>query len=192
MAKFLIAGLGNIGAEYAQTRHNIGFDVLDYFVAKHGGSFHTDRLADVAQLRFRGRSLICIKPATYMNLSGRALKYWMDKENIPLSNILVIVDELAIPLSKLKLKSKGGNAGHNGLKSLEEYLGTTEYPRLRFGIGNGFPKGAQVDYVLGRWSEEEKPVVLKKIEKCSEAIESYVVAGVELTMNTLNNLDFGA
>ena len=192
MSKFLIAGLGNIGAEYAHTRHNIGFDVLDYFVAKHGGSFHTYRLADVAQLRFRGKSLICIKPSTYMNLSGRALKYWMDKENIPLSNILVIVDELAIPLSKLKLKSKGGNAGHNGLKSLEEYLGTTEYPRLRFGIGNGFPKGAQVDYVLGRWSEEEKPVVLKKIEKCSEAIESYVVAGLELTMNTLNNLDFEA
>jgi len=192
MSKFLIAGLGNIGAEYAHTRHNIGFDVLDYFVAKHGGSFHTDRLADVAQLRFRGRSLICIKPSTYMNLSGRALKYWMDKENIPLSNILVIVDELAIPLSKLRLKSKGGNAGHNGLKSLEEILGTTEYPRLRFGIGNGFPKGAQVDYVLGRWSEEEKPVVRRKIEKCSEAIESYVVAGLELTMNTLNNLDFGA
>jgi len=192
MSKFLIAGLGNIGAEYAHTRHNIGFDVLDYFVAKHGGSFHTDRLADVAQLRFRGKSLICIKPSTYMNLSGRALKYWMDKENIPLSNILVIVDELAIPLSKLKLKSKGGNAGHNGLKSLEEYLGTTEYPRLRFGIGNGFPKGAQVDYVLGKWSEEEKPVVRRKIEKCSEAIESYVVAGLELTMNTLNNLDFGA
>jgi PTH1 family peptidyl-tRNA hydrolase len=166
--------------------------VLDYFVAKHSGSFRTDRLADVAQLRFRGKSLICIKPSTYMNLSGRALKYWMDKENIPLSNILVIVDELAIPLSKLKLKSKGGNAGHNGLKSLEEYLGTTEYPRLRFGIGNGFPKGAQVDYVLGKWSEEEKPVVRRKIEKCSEAIESYVVAGLELTMNTLNNLDFGA
>ena len=191
MSKFLIAGLGNIGAEYAHTRHNIGFDVLDYFVAKHSGSFHTDRLADVAQLRFRGKSLICIKPSTYMNLSGRALKYWLDKENIPLTNILVIVDELAIPLSKLKLKSKGGNAGHNGLKSLEEYLGTTEYPRLRFGIGNGFPKGAQVDYVLGKWSEEEKPVVRRKIEKCSEAIESYVVAGLELTMNTLNNLDFG-
>jgi PTH1 family peptidyl-tRNA hydrolase len=192
MSKFLIAGLGNIGAEYAHTRHNIGFDVLDYFVAKHSGSFHSDRLADVAQLRFRGKSLICIKPSTYMNLSGRALKYWMDKEHIPLSNILVIVDELAIPLSKLRLKSKGGNAGHNGLKSLEEHLGTTEYPRLRFGIGNGFPKGAQVDYVLGKWSEEEKPVVRRKIEKCSEAIESYVVAGLELTMNTLNNLDFGA
>jgi peptidyl-tRNA hydrolase, PTH1 family len=192
MSKFLIAGLGNIGAEYAHTRHNIGFDVLDHFVTRHGGSFHTDRLAEVAQLRFRGRSLICIKPSTYMNLSGRALKYWMDKENIPLSNILVVVDELAIPLSKLRLKSKGGNAGHNGLKSLEEFLGTTEYPRLRFGIGNGFPKGAQVDYVLGKWSEEEKPVVRKKIEKCSEAIESYVVAGLEQTMNTLNNLDFGA
>lgn len=191
MSKFLLVGLGNIGAEYAHTRHNIGFDVLDYFVQKHGGSFQTDRLADVANLRFRGKSLVCIKPSTYMNLSGRAVKYWMDKEKIPLQQILVIVDELAIPLTKLRLKTKGGHAGHNGLKSLEESLGTTEYPRLRFGIGNQYPKGAQVDFVLGKWTEEEKIIVLKKIEKCSEAIESYVVAGPERTMNTLNNLDFG-
>lgn len=191
MSKFLLVGLGNIGAEYAHTRHNIGFDVLDYFVHKHGGSFQTDRLADVSILRFRGKSLVCIKPSTYMNLSGRAVKYWMDKEKIPLQNILVIVDELAIPLTKLRLKTKGGHAGHNGLKSLEESLGTTEYPRLRFGIGNQYPKGAQVDFVLGKWTDEEKIIVVQKIEKCSEAIESYVVAGPERTMNTLNNLDFG-
>jgi PTH1 family peptidyl-tRNA hydrolase len=126
-----------------------------------------------------------------MNLSGRAFKYWMDKEKVPLSNILVIVDELAIPLSKLRLKTKGGHAGHNGLKSIEESLGTTEYPRLRFGIGNDYPKGLQVDFVLGKWTAPEKIIVGKKIEKCSEAIESYVIAGPALTMNTLNNLDFG-
>jgi len=191
MSKFLLVGLGNIGAEYAHTRHNIGFDVIDFFVAKHGASFQTERLADMANIRFRGKTLICIKPSTYMNLSGRAVKYWMDKEKVPLSNILVIVDELAIPLSKLRLKTKGGHAGHNGLKSIEESLGTTEYPRLRFGIGNDYPKGMQVDFVLGKWTAPEKIIVGKKIEKCSEAIESYVVAGPALTMNTLNNLDFG-
>ncbi|MGL6268720.1 MAG: aminoacyl-tRNA hydrolase, partial [Chitinophagaceae bacterium] len=130
-------------------------------------------------------------PSTYMNLSGRSVKYWMDKEKIPLINILVIVDEIALPLSKLRLKPKGGHAGHNGLKSIEESLGTTEYPRLRFGIGNEFPKGMQVDFVLGKWTESEKIIVAKKIEKCAEAIESYVIAGLGLTMNTLNNLDFG-
>jgi len=191
MSKFLLVGLGNIGAEYAHTRHNIGFDVIDFFVAKHGASFQTERLADMANVRFRGKTLICIKPSTYMNLSGRAVKYWMDKEKVPVSNILVIVDELAIPLSKLRLKTKGGHAGHNGLKSIEESLGTTEYPRLRFGIGNDYPKGMQVDFVLGKWTAPEKIIVGKKIEKCSEAIESYVIAGPALTMNTLNNLDFG-
>jgi peptidyl-tRNA hydrolase, PTH1 family len=190
MSKFLLVGLGNMGAEYAHTRHNIGFDVIDFFVAKHGSSFQADRLADTAHVRYRGKSLVCIKPSTFMNLSGRSVKFWMDKEKIPLQNILVIVDELAIPLSKLRLKTKGGHAGHNGLKSIEEHLGTTEYPRLRFGIGNEYPKGGQVDFVLGKWTPEEKIIVLKKIEKCSEAIESYVVAGPERTMNTLNNLDF--
>jgi len=191
MSKFLLVGLGNIGAEYAHTRHNIGFDVLDFFVAKHGASFQTERLADMTNFRFRGKTLVCIKPSTYMNLSGRAVKYWMDREKIPLKNILVIVDELALPLSKLRLKAKGGHAGHNGLKSIEETLGTTEYPRLRFGIGNEFPKGMQVDFVLGKWTVPEKIIVAKKIEKCLEAIENYVIAGPELTMNSLNNLDFG-
>jgi peptidyl-tRNA hydrolase, PTH1 family len=191
MSKFLLVGLGNIGAEYAHTRHNIGFDVLDFFVAKHGANFQTERLADMSNFRFRGKTLVCIKPSTYMNLSGRAVKYWMDREKISLNNMLIIVDELALPLSKLRLKAKGGHAGHNGLKSIEEILGTTEYPRLRFGIGNEFPKGMQVDFVLGKWTESEKIIVAKKIEKCSEAIESYVIAGPELTMNSLNNLDFG-
>jgi PTH1 family peptidyl-tRNA hydrolase len=191
MSKYLIAGLGNIGAEYAHTRHNIGFDVLDYFAAKHGAVFQSDRLADLSRIRFRGKTLICIKPTTYVNLSGKAVKYWLDKEHIPVENMLVIMDELAIPLEKLKLKMKGSDAGHNGLKSIQESIGTQEYARLRFGIGNDYPRGGQVDFVLGRWRETELPVVRQKIEKCSEVIENYVVAGPERTMNMVNNLSFG-
>jgi PTH1 family peptidyl-tRNA hydrolase len=192
MSKYLIAGLGNIGAEYAHTRHNIGFDVLDFFAAKHGAVFQADRLADLAKIRFRGKALFCIKPSTYMNLSGKAVRYWLEKENIPLSNLLVIMDELAFPLDTLKLKSKGSDAGHNGLKSIQESLGSQEYARLRFGIGNDYPRGGQVDFVLGKWGESELPIVRKKIEKCAEVIENYVVMGVERTMNTVNNLTFGA
>jgi PTH1 family peptidyl-tRNA hydrolase len=191
MSKFLIAGLGNIGAEYAHTRHNIGFDVLDYFAQKHDAVFQSDRLADIARIRFRGKTLLCIKPTTYVNLSGKAVKYWIDKEHIPLENLLVVMDELAIPLEKLKLKLKGSDAGHNGLKSIQETLGTQDYARLRFGIGNDYPRGGQVDFVLGRWRETELPVVRQKIEKCSEVIENYVVAGPERAMNTVNNLTFG-
>jgi PTH1 family peptidyl-tRNA hydrolase len=192
MSKYLIAGLGNIGAEYAHTRHNIGFDVLDFFASKHGAVFQTDRLADLAKIRFRGKVLFCIKPSTYMNLSGKAVRYWLEKENIPLSNLLVIMDELAFPLDTLKLKAKGSDAGHNGLKSIQESLGTQEYARLRFGIGNDYPRGGQVDFVLGKWQESELPIVRQKIEKCAEVIENYVVMGVERTMNTVNNLTFGA
>jgi PTH1 family peptidyl-tRNA hydrolase len=191
MSKFLIAGLGNIGSEYAHTRHNIGFDVLDHFVQKHGGVFQSDRLADLARVKFKGKILVCIKPTTYMNLSGKAIKYWLDKEHIPIENLLVILDELAIPLEKLKLKGKGSDAGHNGLKSIQESLETTEYARLRFGIGQDYPKGTQVDFVLGKWKEIEKPIVQRKVEKCSEVIENYVVIGLERAMNTVNNLDFG-
>jgi PTH1 family peptidyl-tRNA hydrolase len=191
MSKFLIAGLGNIGSEYAHTRHNIGFDVLDHFVEKHGGVFQSERLADLARVKYKGKILVCIRPTTYMNLSGKSIKYWLDKEHIPIENLLVVLDELAIPLEKLKLKGKGGDAGHNGLKSIQESLETTEYARLRFGIGNDYPKGAQVDFVLGKWRENEMPIVRKKIEKCSEVIENYVVMGLERAMNTVNNLDFG-
>jgi PTH1 family peptidyl-tRNA hydrolase len=191
MSKFLIAGLGNIGSAYAHTRHNIGFDVLDHFVQKHGSVFQSDRLADLARVKYKGKILVCIKPTTYMNLSGKAIKYWLDKEHIPIENLLVILDELAIPLEKLKLKGKGSDAGHNGLKSIQESLETTEYARLRFGIGQDYPKGTQVDFVLGKWKEIEKPIVQRKIEKCSEVIENYVVMGLERAMNTVNNLDFG-
>jgi PTH1 family peptidyl-tRNA hydrolase len=191
MSKFLIAGLGNIGPEYAHTRHNIGFDVVDHFVEKHGGVFQSDRLADLARVKYKGKILVCIKPTTYMNLSGKSIKYWLEKEHIPIDNLLVVLDELAIPLEKLKLKGKGSDAGHNGLKSIQESLETTEYARLRFGIGNDYPKGAQVDFVLGKWRENEIPIVRKKIEKSSEVIENYLVMGLERAMNTANNLDFG-
>ena len=192
MSKYLIAGLGNIGPEYAHTRHNIGFDVLDFFAARHGVSFQQDRLADLARIRFRGRTLVCIKPTTFMNLSGRAVKYWVDKENISIENLLVIMDELAFPLDRMKLRTRGSDAGHNGLKSIQEALGTQDYARLRFGIGNDYPRGGQVDFVLGRWTEAELPVVRQKIEKSAEVIENYVVVGAERAMNLVNNLTFGA
>jgi len=190
MAKYLIVGLGNIGADYAGTRHNIGFDVADALVKKHEGSFRLDRLAEVAEVRWKGKTLITIKPTTFMNLSGKAVKYWMDKEKIPLENVLIIVDELALPLSRFRLRPAGSSAGHNGLRSIEEVLGTDGYPRLRFGIGNGFPKGRQVDFVLGKWKEEELPLVLQKVDKTVELVESFVTSGLERTMNQYNNLDF--
>jgi peptidyl-tRNA hydrolase, PTH1 family len=191
MEKFLIAGLGNIGEEYAHTRHNIGFDVVDAFVKKHGAGFVTGRLADTAELKYKGKTFICIKPATYMNLSGKAVKYWMDKEKIELNRLLVIVDEVALPLSKLRLRAGGSAAGHNGLKNIEEILGTSQYPRLRFGIGNNYPKGAQVDYVLGKWKEDEKTLVNQKIDKCIWVIESFALAGISNTMSAVNNLELG-
>ncbi|CAL1520381.1 aminoacyl-tRNA hydrolase [Chitinophaga sp. MM2321] len=188
--KYLIAGLGNIGEEYKHTRHNIGFDVADAFVAKHNATFTNDRLADVAECKWKGKVFIVIKPTTYVNLSGRALKYWMDKEKIPVENILVIVDELALPLDVLRLRPGGSDAGHNGLKSIQESLGTNQYPRLRFGIGNNFPKGRQVEFVLGKWKNTEVPVVQEKIDKCTEIIESFASIGLSRTMNDCNKLTF--
>ena len=190
MAKYLIVGLGNIGSDYAGTRHNIGFDVVDSLVKKHEGAFRLDRLAEVAEIRWKGQGLVCIKPTTFMNLSGKAVKYWMDKEKVALENVLVIVDELALPLSKFRLRPGGSAAGHNGLRSIEEVLGTSNYPRLRFGIGNNFPRGRQVDFVLGRWSEDELPLVKQKVEKSVELVESFATRGIERTMNQYNNLDF--
>ncbi|HLO37653.1 MAG TPA: aminoacyl-tRNA hydrolase [Lacibacter sp.] len=187
--KFLIVGLGNIGAEYAHTRHNIGFDVVEALAAKHNASFKLDRLAAVAEIKVKGKTLLCIEPSTYMNLSGKAVKYWMDKEKIAIEHILVIVDELAIPLSKIRLRPGGSDAGHNGLKSIQEILQTNAYPRLRFGIGNDYPKGKQVDFVLGKWSETEMPIVKKKIEATIEVIESFVLTGIERTMNHANKIE---
>lgn len=189
MSKFLIVGLGNIGAEYAHTRHNIGFDVVSSFALKHGGMFKTDRLAEVAEVKWKGKLFICIKPTTYMNLSGKAFKYWMDKEKIALEHTFTVVDELALPLNKLRIRPSGSAAGHNGLRDIEQTLGTNAYPRLRFGIGNQFPKGMQVEFVLGKWPKEEIPLVHKKIIVATEAIESFAAIGLERTMNLYNNLE---
>ena len=188
--KFLIVGLGNVGNEYAHTRHNIGFDIANAFVHKHGGQFKVDRHAYMAEVKFKGRTVICICPTTFMNLSGKAVKYWMDKEKIALENILVIVDEVALPLDRLRLRPSGSDGGHNGLKSIQELLGTLDYPRLRFGIGNDYPKGLQSDFVLGKWRKEEEPLVKLKIEKTVEAIEIFVTQGINIAMNTINNKGF--
>ena len=190
MRKFLIVGLGNIGNEYAGTRHNIGFDIVDAFVEKHEGISKVDRLSIVSEIKYKGKPVTCIKPTTYVNLSGKAVKFWQEKENISIENLLVIVDDLAIPFEKLRLRATGSHAGHNGLKSVQEALNTDNYPKLRFGIGKNFPKGKQVDYVLGRWTDDEMPVVQTKISKCVELIESFIQNGIELTMNQYNNLTF--
>ena len=187
--KFLIAGLGNIGAEYEHTRHNIGFDVVAALVAKHGGTLKQDRLAYVAEVKWKGRTLVCICPTTYMNLSGRAVKYWMDKEKIAIENTLTVFDDLALPLNQLRLRPGGSDAGHNGLKSIQESLGTSNYPKLRFGIGNNYPKGRQVDFVLGKWTSEEEPLVKAKIEKAVGVIEQFVTIGIAAAMNAINKVE---
>jgi PTH1 family peptidyl-tRNA hydrolase len=187
--KFLIVGLGNIGTEYAHTRHNIGFDVIMAFVIKHGGQLKQDRLAFIAEVKWKGRIFVCICPTTYMNLSGKAVKYWLDKEKIALENTLVILDELALPVERLRIRPGGSDGGHNGLKSIQESVASTQYPRLRFGIGNNFPKGHQSDYVLGKWTKEEEPIVKQKINTCVEIIESFATIGLQNTMNKFNNVE---
>jgi len=182
-------GIGNIGPEYLGTSHNIGFDVVDTLVQKHGSHFILERLASIAEIKWKGSTLICIKPTTYVNLSGRAIKYWMDRRKIAVEHILVIADDIALPITKLRLRPAGSDAGHNGLKSVQEALNTTEYPRLRFGVGNDFPKGRQVDYVLGKWNQTELPLVKLKIEKSVEIIENFVTMGIEWTMNQYNKLE---
>jgi len=188
--KFLIIGLGNTGNEYAHTRHNIGFDVVNAFVQKHQGSFRVDRLAYVADIKWKGKTFVCICPTTFMNLSGKAVKYWMDKEKIPLEMILVIVDDVAMPLDKLRLRPGGSHGGHNGLESLQESLSTKDYPRLRFGIGNDYPKGYQSDFVLGKWKKEEEALVKLKIDKAVETIETFAIQGITTAMNQVNNQQF--
>lgn len=190
MSKFLIVGLGNPGSEYAHSRHNIGFDVLDVFATKNNAFFKSSRLADVAEIKWKGRIFVCIKPTTFMNLSGRAFKYWLDKEKILVENSLTIVDDLALPISKLRLRKSGSDAGHNGLKDIQQILGNDNYPKLRFGIGNQYPKGMQVDFVLSQWLKEEVPVVNSKIEKCVEIIQDFAVMGIDRTMSAVNNLTF--
>lgn len=188
MSKFLIVGLGNIGDEYANTRHNIGFDVVFAFAQNHGGSFRNDRLAYVSEVKYKGKIFVCICPTTYMNLSGRAFRYWLDKEKIQIQNTLTIVDDLSLPLEKLRLRPSGSAAGHNGLKDIQNILGTDEYPKLRFGIGNDYPKGMQADFVLSKWLPKEQPIVQLKINKCVDIIEKFATTGIDQTMNEVNKL----
>lgn len=190
MTKYLIVGLGNIGTEYENTRHNIGFDVVDAFVNKHGGVFTTERLAMISEVKYKGKTVICIKPTTYMNLSGRAFRYYLDREKIALENTLTIVDDLALPIEKLRLRGSGSDAGHNGLKDIQAIMGTDNYPKLRFGIGNNYPKGQQVNFVLGKWKIDEIGVVNKKIAASVEAIENFIFIGLSRTMNLVNNMSF--
>jgi peptidyl-tRNA hydrolase, PTH1 family len=186
---FLIAGLGNIGSEYAGTRHNIGFDVVDSLVTKHGGIFSVDRLAAVAEISYRGKILTCIKPTTFMNLSGKSVRYWLEKKKIPIERLLVIADDIALPLSRLRLRGEGSDAGHNGLKSIFEELQTEKYPRLRYGIGNDFPRGMQVEYVLGTWGTADIPLLKIKNGKAVQVVESFVHMGLERTMNDYNKIE---
>jgi len=184
--KYLIVGLGNIGDEYAHTRHNIGFDVVDALVEKYKSVFTADRYADIAEISLRGRQIIAIKPNTYMNLSGKAVRYWMQAHKIPIENIFVIVDDLAIPFGKIRIRGNGSDAGHNGLKSIQELLLTQNYPRLRFGLGSNYAKGRQVDFVLGTWNTEEAKEIAPLCLKCVQAIESFVLRGLPLTMSEFN------
>lgn len=186
MKKFLIVGLGNIGAEYANTRHNIGFKILDHFAKKESISFQTAKLGDIAEFKIKGRTILLLKPNTYMNLSGKAVKYWMEKENIQKENILVITDDLNLSFGTIRIKTKGSDGGHNGLKSIQSLLNTSEYPRFRFGISDQFKKGQQVDYVLGEWNEEEKAKLPERLEKSAEIIQSFALAGLNNTMNEFN------
>ncbi len=186
MKKFLIVGLGNIGDKYENTRHNIGFKVLDYLVKTENVSFATDKLGDLATYKLKGRTFILLKPSTFMNLSGKAIKYWMDKEKIPLENLLVITDDLNLPFGSLRIKAKGSDGGHNGLKDTQDKLQTTKYNRFRFGISDEFTKGRQVDYVLGEWTDEENTKLKERLNVCVEAIKSFGLAGLNNTMNTFN------
>ncbi len=184
--KFLIVGLGNIGAEYVNTRHNIGFKVLDFLAKKESLSYETVRLGAIAKYQFKGKSIFLLKPNTYMNLSGKAVKFWMEKENIPLENIFVITDDLNLSFGAIRIKPKGSDGGHNGLKSINFELNTQNYNRFRFGISDEFKKGRQVDYVLGEWNDEEKAKLPERLEIASEIIKSFAAAGLENTMTQFN------
>lgn len=185
--KYLVIGLGNIGAEYDFTRHNIGFEVLDELAKAKEVSFSTERLGEVATVKHKGRTFILLKPSTFMNLSGKAVRYWMEKENIGIENILVIVDDLNIDFGKLRLRGKGSDGGHNGLKDINEKLGQNNYARLRFGIGDTFNRGKQVNYVLGKWSDEEAEQLPELTEKSGKAILSFGLIGLGRTMSDFNN-----
>ncbi|MGM5468974.1 aminoacyl-tRNA hydrolase [Flavobacteriaceae bacterium LMO-SS05] len=186
MKKYLVVGLGNIGEQYQKTRHNIGFKILDSLAEKESITFETKKLGDIAVYKFKGRQFILLKPSTYMNLSGKSILYWLTKENILLENLLVITDDINLPFGTIRLKTKGSDGGHNGLKDIQDKLQTINYNRFRFGISDQFSKGRQVDYVLGNWTDEEKNLLPERLEKSVELIKSFGTAGVSITMNTFN------
>lgn len=184
--KYLIAGLGNIGPEYKNTRHNIGFQILDALAGASNICFDDKRYGFVAEYKFKARTFILLKPTTYMNLSGRAINYWLKKEDIPIENMLVLVDDLSLPFGTIRVRAKGSDGGHNGLRNITETLGRNDYARLRFGIGDNFHKGFQVDYVLSDWAREEEKELPEKMDVCIEIIQSFGTIGVEQTMNLFN------
>ena len=184
--KYLIAGLGNVGAEYAGTRHNVGFMVADQLAAGADSTFRTERLGSIAQISYRGSQLILLKPSTYMNLSGRAVSYWLKKENVPLENLIVICDDLALPVGKVRMRKKGSNGGHNGLGNINEVLGTSDYCRIRLGIGNGFPRGGQIDFVLGEFEDSEKELLSEAIKRAAQGVKDFTFMGADRAMNICN------
>ena len=184
--KYLIVGLGNIGNEYQDTRHNIGFTILDAFAKASNVFFVENRYGSTCEVKLKGRTLVLLKPSTFMNLSGNALRYWMNKEKIEIENVLVVVDDIALAFGTLRLKPKGSDAGHNGLKNIQEILGHSNYARLRFGIGDDFSKGRQVEYVLGKWTTDQSNAIPERAEHCIEIIKSFCLAGLELTMTQFN------
>ena len=185
--KYLIVGLGNIGAEYQGTRHNIGFTVLDALAEASNTSFTTGRYGDIARMRLKTQQLVLLKPSTYMNLSGNAVRYWKEQEGVDLDHILVIVDDIALPFGAIRIKPSGSDAGHNGLKNIAQMLGTNAYPRLRFGIGNDFPRGCQIDYVLGHFTLDQRQQLPTRVDVAVDAIKEFCLAGIQRAMNTFNN-----
>lgn len=185
--KFLLVGLGNPGAEYARTRHNIGFMALDALAAASESSFSPDRLGDVARCKHKGRQLVLVKPSTFMNLSGKSVRYWMDAEKVPLDRVMVVTDDINLPFGTLRVRGKGSDGGHNGLKDIQAVLGTNAYPRLRFGVGADFGPGRQVDHVLGAFSPEEQQALEERLSRTTELLRSFAFAGLQRTMNTFNN-----
>ena len=186
MKKYLIVGLGNIGEKYKNTRHNIGFKIVDALAKEQEASFETEKLGDVTKFRHKGRTFILLKPSTFMNLSGKSVKYWMQKEKIPIENLLIVTDDLNLDFGTIRIKAKGSDGGHNGLKDIQEKLQTTKYPRFRFGVGSNYSKGRQVDYVLGTWNSDEESLLIERLPMATKAILSFGTAGLNNTMNSFN------
>ncbi len=184
--KYLIVGLGNIGAEYAETRHNIGFKIVDALAESAGAAWQTARYGDIATVNHKGRQLLLLKPSTYMNLSGKAVNYWMQNQKIPVENVLVAVDDIALPLGSLRIRARGSDGGHNGLSNIIATLGSDQFARMRFGVGGDFPRGMQVDFVLGEWTLEDKKVLPGRIDVAADAVRSFATIGLERTMNFFN------